>query len=398
MPIRILLLIATIYCACPLTESIQAQVPELKFGMSTALSGPAADLGIQMRRGVLAGFKRYNEATPANPFKLNLIALDDGYEPEQSAPNMRQLIDDERVLGIIGNVGTPTAVAAIPISNASHTLFFAAFTGAGALRKTPPDPFVINYRASYGQEVGAMVDALIDVARLKPEEIAFFTQRDAYGDAGYSGGIAALQRHGLKDLTKIAHVRYDRNTLAVESALAEIVVFWPSPKAVIAIGAYAPVAKFIKIAKDNSFNPLFLNVSFVGSQALADHLGADGNGVIVTQVVPPYEEDYPIAKEYLKDLEKLDPQARPSFGSFEGYVASRILSLALRSTSTAPDRQQLVRAIEDLGDFDIGLKQPMSLSKEDHQASDKIWPTVLRDGHYRSFQWGEIAHFLKKTK
>lgn len=109
------------------------------------------------------------------------------------------------MIAIIGNVGTPTAIAAVPIANSQGTLLFGAYTGAGALRKSPPDEYVINYRASYAQETASMVQGLIEHAGLKPNEIAFFTQRDSYGDAGYVGGVTALKTFRLVDESTIAH-------------------------------------------------------------------------------------------------------------------------------------------------------------------------------------------------
>jgi len=197
-------------------------------------------LGKNMKQGVLVGLERANRAGGINGRSLKLIALDDGYEPTRTAPNMRRLIEQERVLAVIGNVGTPTAIAAVPIANEQKTLLFAPFTGAGVLRKNPPDRYVINYRASYAEETAAMIDALIKTGKLKTDEIAFFTQRDGYGDAGFIGGITALKHHGLRDENSVVHARYARNTLAVENALATILIASPPPQAVIMVGAYAP--------------------------------------------------------------------------------------------------------------------------------------------------------------
>jgi ABC-type branched-subunit amino acid transport system substrate-binding protein len=155
-------------------EARPAAASELVFGMSTVLSGPAANLGKDMSQGVQAGLARANRAGGVNGHPLRLIALDDGYEPARTAPNIRQLVEKEKVLAVIGDVGTPTAIAAVPIAIELKTLFFAPFTGAGLLRKSPPDRYVINYRASYAEEIGAMVDALIDGEGLKPQDIAFF--------------------------------------------------------------------------------------------------------------------------------------------------------------------------------------------------------------------------------
>lgn len=211
-------------------------------GMSTALTGPAVDLGLNMKAGVDAALNEINTAGGIHGRRVELVALDDGYEPVRTVPNMRLLIEQHNVVAVIGNVGTPTAVAAIPIALEQRTPFFGAYTGAGVLRRSPPDRYVINYRASYAEETAAMVKALIKTGGLKPEEIAFFTQRDAYGDAGYVGGIISLKAHGLNDESHVVHGRYERNSLAVENGLADILQADSPVKAVIMVGAYAPCA------------------------------------------------------------------------------------------------------------------------------------------------------------
>lgn len=359
-------------------------------GMSTALTGPAADLGLHVKAGVNAAFAQANARGGINHRTLELIALDDGYEPARTAPNMRQLIENDHVLAVIGNVGTPTAIAAIPIALEKHTPFFGAFTGAGVLRRTPPDRYVINYRASYAEETAAMVDALIEYGGLKPNQVAFFTQRDAYGDAGYVGGITALKAHGLKDEIQIAHGRYERNTLAVENGLADIIQSGSDVKAVIMVGAYAPCARFIQLAHELDFDVTFLNVSFVGASSLAESLGAEGDGVIVTQVVPPFDSDLPIARGFRKAMVQIGAEQMISSNSFEGYVAARILLRALSQIDGRPTRENLVDALEGLGEFDIGLGRPLHLDSREHQACHQVWPTVIEDGQVVRYEWKSL--------
>jgi branched-chain amino acid transport system substrate-binding protein len=364
---------------------------EILLGMSTALSGPAAELGENMRAGVLAALDEANRAGGIGGRSLRLVSLDDQYEPAQTVPNMRALINDHAAVAIVGNVGTPTAVAAIPIANKSKAPFFGAFTGAGVLRKTPPDRYVINYRASYAEETAAMVDALVEKAGLKVNEIAFFTQRDAYGDAGFVGGITALRRHGLASEHDVAHGRYERNTLAVENGLAEILQADPMPRAVIMVGAYAPCARFIELTRDLAPDILFLNVSFVGAAPLSKALGDKGEGVIVTQVVPHVDADIPVVAEYREALSAMDGSAGATFGSLEGYVATRILLQALRSSGGLVTRESVVDSLEGLGNFDIGLGVPLHLGPDDHQASHTVWPTILRGGRIEPLEWVELG-------
>ena len=370
---------------------------EIVLGMSTALSGPAEALGKDMREGVLAGFERANRAGGVNGRKLRLVALDDGYEPSRTAPNMRQLLDKENVLAVIGNVGTPTAIVAIPIAMEQKTLFFAAYTGGGVLRNQPPDRYVVNYRASYAEEAGTMIDGLVDDLGFKPEEIAFFTQRDGYGDAGFNGGVAALKRHGLKEEKAILHVRYERNTLAVENAVASLILAEHPPRAIVMVGVYAPCAKFIQQCREAGLQALFLNVSFVGSIPLAKELGKTDAAVVVMQVVPsPLDMSRPIVREYVVDLHELDSSATPSFGDLEGYIAARIFIKALEQVNGMPTRESIVGALEGLGKFDIGLGEPLDLGPEEHQACHRVWPTILKDGVFTPFQWKDIAGLVKE--
>ena len=400
MPSKLSLILVLSVLTVLLVPSPPAQPAEvIRLGMSTALSGPTAELGREMRRGVLAGLERANRAGGVRGRRLRLLTLDDGYEPTRAAPNMRRLIEKERVLAVIGNVGTPTAIAALPLAREHATLLFAPFSGAGVLRRSPPERYVINFRASYAEEIAAMVDALIGIGGLRPEEIAFFTQRDGYGDAGYVGGLAALKKHGLADERAVLHVRYQRNTLAVEGALADLLLADPLPRAVIMVGAYAPCARFIRLARESGLDTLFLNVSFVGSSALARELADDVGGVIVTQVVPdPLDASLPIVRDYRTDLRRADPRAVPDVISLEGYIAARILLTALERLKGAPGREPLIDALEGLGTFDLGLGRPLRLAPGEHQASHAVWPTRLTGGRFIPFDWTDIGTLLPPRK
>jgi ABC-type branched-subunit amino acid transport system substrate-binding protein len=361
------------------------------FGMSTVLSGPAAHLGKNMHNGVLAAFKEINLQGGINGRSLCLVVMDDAYDPEKTVANMHMLIEQENVLAIIGNVGTPTAIAAVPIANRSHIPFYGAFTGAGILRRIPPDRYVINYRASYAEETAAMVQALVTYGQLKPDEIAFFTQRDAYGDSGFVGGIAALKRNGLKDETQITHARYERNTLAVENGLADILLANPEPKAVIIVGTYAPAAKFIRLARSYDLHSLFLNVSFVGAAPLAQALGNEENGVIITQVVPHLESKLPIVQNFHKALHRLNPALTSTYGALEGYIATHIFLQALKTVKGDITRESITEALEAMGEFDLGFAAPLKLTPKEHQASHQIWPTIIRQGEVLPFDWKQLG-------
>jgi branched-chain amino acid transport system substrate-binding protein len=360
-------------------------------GMSAALTGPTSSLGLGMREGVEAAIREANERTAATGRSLKLVALDDGYEPSRTGPAMRQLIEKEHVTAVIGNVGTPTAVAAIPIVNETHIPLVGCFTGAGNLRKTPPDRYVINYRASYAEETSAMVDALVDVVGLDPSEIGFFTQRDAYGDAGFAGGIAALKRHGLSDVSLVCQGRYERNTTTVDGGLADLLSAKTPVRAVIMVGTSAPCAEFIKAARRASLNALFLNVSFVDAINLAGRLGPDGDGVIVTEVVPHFNSELPIVKDYRRALAAIPNHSAPNFVSLEGYIAARMLVRALDKTAAPVTSDSITDALERLGSFDLGLGEPLRLSPQEHQACHRVWPTRIARGEVEPMEWSSLT-------
>ncbi|VAX26472.1 ABC transporter, substrate-binding protein (cluster 4, leucine/isoleucine/valine/benzoate) [hydrothermal vent metagenome] len=355
--------------------------PPLRFGMTTALSGPASDLGLSMKRGIETYFDHINKQGGINGRPLNLLALDDGYQPTSAAANMRRLAQDQEVLAIIGNMGTPTAMVTVPIANREKVLLFGAFTGANILRKTPPDRYIINLRASYEEETAAMINGMLNRG-INPDEIAFFTQNDAYGDAGYAGAIKALQSHGYQEAGHLPHGRYTRNTLDVEDGLLKLLDAARVPKAIIIVGTYSASAKFIKYAKTIWPNTRFLNISFVGSIPLAKALGKAGKDVGVTQVVPHFESTLPGVTEYRRLLKIYDPEASPDFVSLEGFIAAKILVAGLKRAPKKITRENLIDAIESIQNLDIGIGVPISYSKKEHQALHRVWETEIRNQQF----------------
>jgi ABC-type branched-subunit amino acid transport system substrate-binding protein len=287
---------------------------------------------------------------------------------------------------VVGSVGTAGATVAVPIANARKVLLFGAFSGAAVLRKTPPDRYVINVRASYAEETGVMVRGLLKKG-IKPQQIAFFTQQDAYGDSGYAGAVAAIEELGYADAKGLAHGRYARGTLDVEDGLLAIVQAKTRPRAVIIVGAYAACAKFIRLAKQLLPAARFLNVSFVGAEALTEALGADGDGVIVTQVVPHYGSNLPGTAEYRAALQRYTPGAHADFVSLEGYVVAKTFVAGLQRVSGDLTREAIVDAIEHAGALDIGIGVPLRFGPRDHQGSHHVWLTEIRNGELVSVNW-----------
>jgi ABC-type branched-subunit amino acid transport system substrate-binding protein len=363
---------------------------EIRFGISAALSGPTKELGQNMKMGIMAAFNAANANGGVHGRELRLIAADDGYEPTRAAVAMKQLYENDKVFGVVGNVGTPTAAVALPYALERKMLFFGAFTGAGLLRNDPPDRYVFNYRASYAEETEATVHYLVKVRRLKTSQIAVFAQQDSYGDSGFAGVAKAIRSLGGNDRA-ILRLNYQRNTVDVDDAIAQLQAHNSNKsrvpiKAVIMVPAYRAAAKFIEKTRDLYPDMIYTSVSFVGSTALANELTLLGkrfaNGVIVTQVVPAVDGHSSLALEYKSALAKYFPGESPDYVSFEGYVAANVLIAALKRNGAQLDTERLVTTLENLRGLDIGLGTPVTFSPSEHQGVHKVWGTQL-DGNGR---------------
>ena len=346
------------------------------FGQSAAFEGPAAALGLGMRQGILAAFAEANTAGGVNGRKLELVTYDDGYEPEKAIANTNKLMNEDKVFALIGEVGTPTSKAVQPIATEAQVPFIGPFTGAGFLR-SPDLGNVINVRASYDQETEAWVEHLTGDLGIK--RIAILYQDDSFGRAGLSGLMKALNKRGME---LAAEGTYQRNTTAVKTALLSIRK--AKPEAVVMVGAYKPCAAFIKLAHRVKMEAVFVNISFVGSNALAKELGEFGEGVVVTQVVPlPTDTSLPLVAQYHAALKAVDPKAEPGFVSLEGYMVGKLVIQALEKTGDLVTRAGLLAAIREVGTFDLG-GVTLSYGPNDNQGMDKVFLTVIQaDGSYK---------------
>ena len=347
------------------------------FGQSAAFSGPAQELGINMRKGILAAFKEVNDDGGVHGRMVELTSRDDAYEPEAAIDNTTSLIKEEGIFALIGAVGTPTSRSAVPVAEARGVPYIAPFTGAAFLRDAKWET-VINLRASYNQETEEMVARLTE--DLGIERIGIMYQDDSYGRAGYHGVISALER---REMEPAAIGLYTRNTLAVKTALLDL--SQGSPEAVILVGAYQPVAELIEWARHTGLDSVFMTISFVGSNALAIELGPDGAGVFVTQVVPfPMDDSIPVVASYLNALSAYAPDAVPGFVSLEGYLAGRLVIAGLQTCGRDVDRTCFLnslrsRNITDLDGFELRY------GKDDNQGSDEVFLTVIgSNGRYHS--------------
>ena len=361
------------------TPPVEAGVSDrlVLFGQSAAFSGPAQELGRNMGRGIEAAFHEVNEAGGVHGRRLDLVSLDDAYEPEAAIANTLELIEQESIFALIGAVGTPTSRSAVPVAEAFGVPYIAPFTGAAFLRDAKWET-VINLRASYNQETEEMVARLTE--DLGIERIGIMYQDDSYGRAGYRGVISALER---REMEPAAIGLYTRNTLAVKTALLDL--SRGAPEAVILVGAYQPVAELIEWGRYTGLDSVYMTISFVGSNALAIELGPDGAGVYVTQVVPfPADDSIPIVASYLKALSAYALDAVPGFVSLEGYLAGRLAIAGLQICGREMDRACFLDSLRSTSITDLDGFH-LRYGYDDSQGSDAVFLTVIgSDGRYHS--------------
>jgi ABC-type branched-subunit amino acid transport system substrate-binding protein len=336
-------------------------------GQSAAFTGPASELGTEMRAGAMAYFQWVNAQGGVNGRKIELKSLDDGYEGDRAAANTKKLIEDGVFL-LFGYVGTPTSNASKPIFTAAKVPFVGPFTGAESLRN-PVNRYIFNIRASYYDETDKLVAQLLGQTL---DRIAVFYQNDDYGKAGLTGVERAMQKRNMKI---IATGTVERNTVDIAAAVKSICNV--DPQGVVMISAYKSCAAFIRGARAAGCNPQFMNVSFVGSKALAHETGPAGRGVGISQVVPfPWNLSARVVKEYQQLLEASTGKQNYSFTSLEGFIAAKVLVEGLRRTGNDLTRERFVNAMEQIRDYDVG-GFTVTFSPTDHSGSKFVELTVI---------------------
>ena len=343
---------------------------KIVLGQAAVFSGPAAQLGIQMRNGIQAYFAAVNEKGGVHGRKLELVTEDDKYEASAAQAASKKLIEEHKVFALLGYVGTPTGTEHIKVTAPAKVPLVGMFTGAEALR-VPMSRYIFHVRASYYDETEKIVEQVISTGGKK---IAVFYQNDGYGQAGLKGVEIAMTKRNMKISATGA---FERNTVDVGGAVKGINA--TTPDAVVMIGAYKACAEFIKQMKKAGAASTFYNVSFVGAKALADELGKEGSGVAISQVVPfPWAPSIPVIKEY-QQLSAKAGLKDYNFSAVEGFVAAKIFVEGLKRAGKDLNREKFIDALERMGDVDIGGFFA-GFSPTNHSASKFVELTIIGSG------------------
>lgn len=359
---------------------------EILIGSCSALEGPSHFLGTETVTGAKAYFEMINDAGGVDGRKLKLLTYDDSYDPAKTEACFNRLME-QKVFALGFFVGTPTAVKYLPMAESNKVPLVGLFTGAQTLY-VPLRHWVVNVRASYFDETREQIDGLLGTLGYK--KIGVIYPEDAFGAAVLEGVKAALKAHNAEP---IAVGSYQRQTTQVGGAIDTVKK--ANPEAVVLVGPANTVAPILQQSHAKGWKPLFLTVSFVGTDDLIQDAGADAEGMVITQVVPPYYlTEYKMVALYRRTLSKYFPSAQPNFVSLEGFVDAMVLVEGLKKASKDLTREGLIRGIESIHELDLGLgpKLKLNYSSKEHKGFDHVIPTVIRGGRAVPFtDWSTAA-------
>lgn len=339
-------------------------------GQSGPLSGANKEFGEDIRDGALALFNRVNAAGGINGRKLELITLDDANDAKRSGENGRILIEERRVLALFGYASATLSLPAFPHVEKHGVPFIAPFTGAQPMQSFRRHVYMM--RASYGDELEKIVEFYSSTGMKKFSVIHY---DDAIGKENLAAVQAALERRGLKPVS-IGTLK--RNQTDLGAAVGDVVK--AAPDVVIGTTLYRTTADFIKQAKKAGSGAQFASTSFVGASALAAELGAQGTGVVVAQVVPPYSRlSISVVKEYQAAIEKQIGKKEFSFTSLESYICAKVLAEGIRRAGTNLTRDSLLKALDSMSSYDAG-GYIISFSPTNHNGSKFVELTAISKG------------------
>jgi len=361
------------------------QEDKILIGSSSALTGHAQFLGSEYLKGAKVFINKINEQGGINAKKIEIISLDDGYDPKRCAKNTVKLITEDKVFVLFNYVGTSTTIYVLPVISSHKIPLLGILSGALALRE-PFNPYLINIRTSYQEEISQFLKHCLEDLRLK--KIAVFYQYDAFGMDGLKATEEFLSKNNLKI---VEQVNYKRGTLNVEEAVTTLKN--SGAEVVVMMGTYSPIAQFIKLCRKENFKPLFYSVSFVGTEALLQELGAQAHDVVISQVVPLVQGDkFPAIMEFKELLSKYYPESQPTQGSFEGFINAKVLVEALKRC-TSLGRESFIKAVESIKDFDAGIGANINLGPGDRQGLDKVYFSLFSNGKLMPLEdWQSLGH------
>lgn len=366
-------LLAALFCWLGQAVADESGVNDnsILIGMTAPLSGPNGAYGTEMKEVIGAYFQQINSAGGIGGRKLELVALDDGYETDRAVANAKALVGEKKVFALLASYGSsPTTAAMNEAFGPAKVPLIGTISGADTLRQSvkenPNNRYMFNVRASYANETEAIVNQLVSLGL---KNIAVLYQNDGFGKSGLEGVVAALKKYGM---APSAVATIERNSLNV--SLAQQTIAKVNPQAVVMVTLYKPTAEFVRQMKKANQYPQFMTLSPVGADLLAKELGDDARGIGISQVMPyPWNDTTQIVREYQRLLGK---QGQFSYYGIEAYVMAKLMVDAIRKVGKDLTREKLIAALEGMQNHDLGGYR-LSYSANERNGSRFVDLTVI---------------------
>lgn len=339
-------------------------------GQSVVLSGPMEENGVQYTRGIRLYLDQVNGKGGVNGRRIQLVTLDDAYDPKRAEENTRKLLQEHQAFALFGYAGTGSTLAALPLAEKAGSPFLAPYSGADVLR-SKPSPVLFHLRPSYGNEMNKIVEHLVT---LGIQRIALAYQNDNFGKAGQKSFEDAMARFKLKP-TAVAAI--DPINLDARATVAALRL--TDPAAVVLATAGQGTVAVVREYQKAGNPPQFFGLSVASAALLRRELGGNAAGIVIAQVVPsPWSRGSGVVRQYRDAL----GNGEPHHASLEGYIAARVLVEGLRRSGKDLTRGKFIAALENLRQFDLG-DYTIDFRPGQHSGSAFIDLSILRgDGQF----------------
>jgi branched-chain amino acid transport system substrate-binding protein len=346
---------------------------QILIGQTAGFSGPVAAGVRETTDGALLYIESVNARGGVNGQKIELISLDDGFEPKRAAQNAQELIVDKKVVALFLVRGTPHTQAVMPLLEEHKVPLIAPSTGAMALH-SPVHPYVFNVRATYQREAERAVRHL---SLIGMDRIAVLQVDDSFGADAIEGANAGFAAVGKKPvlLEKFDRSKPDFSQIAPKVAQAQA-------QAVLFIGSGSAVADGTRAIRQAGSRAQIVTLSNNAASGFIKQMGENAHGTIISQVFP-YERSIssPLVKEAADLAKGRNMEISPAM--MEGFAAAKVLVEALRRAGPSPTRERITAALNGLKNFDIGGME-VSYSPTDHTGLDFADLSIVgADGKFR---------------
>jgi branched-chain amino acid transport system substrate-binding protein len=361
-------------CLLALSSLAATAAAQIVIGQTAGFSGPAAAGVKETTDGAKLYIDSVNARGGINGQSIELVSMDDKFEPKLAAENAKKLITEKNVVALFLVRGTPHTQAIAPLLAEYRVPLIAPSTGAMALHK-PVNPYIFNVRATYQREAER---AIRHLSLIGMERIAVLHVDDSFGADAVVGATSGFTAVGKQP---VAVEKFDRAKPDFSAIVPRLVK--QNAQAVLFIASGAAVAEGTKALRDGGSQAQIVTLSNNSASGFITLMGDNARGVIVTQVFP-YERSIasPIVKEAVelaksKGLDAITP------AMMEGYAGAKVLVEGLRRSGGTPTRDKLVAALNNMHKYDIGGME-VSFSTTDHSGLDFADLSIIgADGKFR---------------